>query len=895
MNPHFSQYPLAQLAIAFACGICTATYLPARSTVALVAGALCSIVSLLLLIRERRRVAGATLLLAFFFAGETLALLQVRAESRRSIRNYADDRSVTLTGVLDGPPEFAHDRVYLSLRVERVTLENSETIASGRVWLLAPFRNAATEQKFRELRLSYGARVRVTTTLDRNGNYHNPGVSTLTEYLDRRDYDAAGLIKSSASIAHLDDAPVFRPLAWLYDWRERLQREIDSRFAPETAGVLDAALLGNRYNLSHEASERFREGGTFHVLVISGLHISFLGGIVFLALRRLTRRRWIQFVLPAIVVWSYSLAVGAEASVVRAALMFTLAGLATLAFRKATSLNALGGASLFILVRSSKEIFDPSFQLTFLSVLAIVVIAWPLLMRFAAIGTWHPTGATPYPPNCSRALKIFCEVLFWSERKWQQELSRSPHKCRLFKARSAVWLERYHLQSCLRYVFGAIVVSTTVQLMLLPQMIIYFHRLSFASLLLNIVVSVLLAALIAVALLALLLSQLSALASAPLFKLTDGINWLMVHSVDPFSHLKIAMLRLPEYSGSPALVYAIYYLPLLLLVVAVSRWQPLASPSKERSELHRFVLPLSLAQTLLLAIVVLHPLSSGRANGRLRVDFLDVGQGDAALVTMPNGTTLLVDGGGRPSFPTANTTESTRSIGETVVSEYLWWRGLSEVDYIVATHADADHIDGLNDILRNFTVRAALVARTPADDPEYAKFSATLRETRTHVEMIQAGDTIRFGSVEVNVLWPRAGGETSANNDSVVLRIRFGERSILLTGDIEKAAEQELVASQQQLHVDIVKTPHHGSKTSSTQPFVLATKPEFAIISVGQHSMFGHPHKEVVERWQANGATVLTTGERGTITITTDGNDLSLKTFIQPQRGTKDTKINSEK
>src|SRR5205085_6090782 len=157
------------------------------------------------------------------------------------------------------------------------------------------------------------------------------------------------------------------------------------------------------------------------------------------------------------------------------------------------------------------------------------------------------------------------------------------------------------------------------------------------------------------------------------------------------------------YSGRGALVYVAYYLPLLLLVFALLHWRPLAS-SADRCRLRRFVLPLWFAQTLLLAIVVLHPLSSGRADGKLRVDFLDVGQGDSALVTMPNGMTLLVDGGGRPSFPSANTTETTRRIGETVVSEYLWWRGLSRVDYVLVTHADADHIDGLNDVLRNFTV-----------------------------------------------------------------------------------------------------------------------------------------------------------------------------------------------
>src|SRR6185369_11586468 len=151
-----------------------------------------------------------------------------------------------------------------------------------------------------------------------------------------------------------------------------------------------------------------------------------------------------------------------------------------------------------------------------------------------------------------------------------------------------------------------------------------------------------------------------------------------------------------------------------------------------RCKLHAYVLPALSVQLLLFAVLILHPLSSARADGRLRVDFLDVGQGDSALVTMPDGTTLLVDAGG-------NTMDSARRIGETVVSEYLWWRGLSRIDYVLATHADADHIDGLNDVLKNFTVRSALIARRPADDPEFAKFAQTLARTNTHSEMIEAG------------------------------------------------------------------------------------------------------------------------------------------------------------
>ncbi len=151
----------------------------------------------------------------------------------------------------------------------------------------------------------------------------------------------------------------------------------------------------------------------------------------------------------------------------------------------------------------------------------------------------------------------------------------------------------------LRYTFGAVVVSASVQLMLLPLMIVYFHRLSLASLVLNIVVSMLLAALVAVALLALVIAQVSAAVAAPLFKLADAINWLMVHSVDPFSRFDWATFRLPEYSGSAALIYAVYYLPLLILDLALSHWRPLALQRERECKLHRFVLPLTCAQTTL--------------------------------------------------------------------------------------------------------------------------------------------------------------------------------------------------------------------------------------------------------------------------------------------------------
>lgn len=827
----------------------------------------------------------------------------------------ASGEPVELTGVLERQPEFAPASFYLTLQAEQLRSKGVERSVSGAVVLLALMQDHGTQEEYDSLELRYGARIRVMTALKHADNFRNPGVSTLTEYLERKGYDATGFVKSPLLIERLDDERVFLPLAWLYDWRQELAKQINWHFAPEPAGVLNAALIGNRYYLSRSAAERFRDGGTFHVLVISGLHISFIGGLVLMIARRISKKRGLQFILSASVLWSYALAVGAEASVVRAALMFTLVAFAPVVARRGAALNALGAAALILLMLRPNDLFDPSFQLTFLSVLAIVACAWPLLQKLSAIGSWRLTRETPYPPSCAPLLRSLCECLYWSEREWSEEIARSNYTYGLFKAPLAASIERYRVQRAMRYAFAAIIVSLSVQITLLPLLIIYFHRLSLASIVLNIGVSLIMAMLAAVAIVALVIAPASSGLAAAFSSVASSLNWLMVHSVDPFARLGIASIRLPEYAGWAGMIYVLYYIPLVLLWLLLARWNPLGPPasSSEKRNAYRVGRLVALAQFVALVVIVLHPLSAGRADGKLHVDFLDVGQGDAALVTMPDGTTLLVDGGGKPSFQDPGRADTpgspvgqphwvggteeesferdTPSVGEAVVSEYLWWRGLDRVDYIVATHADADHIDGLNAVASNFYVLGALVAREPRDDPEYAKFQATLVSKRIPIYVIRAGDVLRFAGASISVLWPAAagdGGAPSRNNDSVVLRLQFGERTILLTGDIESGAEAAILKgldNKQELRADVVKVAHHGSKTSSTAAFVNATHPGFAVISVGQTSMFGHPHKEVVERWQAEGTEVLITGKSGMIAVTTDGRKLEVKTFVRPGAG----------
>jgi len=247
---------------------------------------------------------------------------------------------------------------------------------------------------------------------------------------------------------------------------------------------------------------------------------------------------------------------------------------------------------------------------------------------------------------------------------------------------------------------------------------------------------------------------------------------------------------------------------------------------------------------------------------------------------------MLVDGGGRQEYRSDSEDAEpfepdVPRIGEAVVSEFLRERGLSRVDHIVATHADADHIQGLTDVTKNFSIGTAYFGRLQPD-PDLHELLALWRDEQIPVKQIIAEEVFEIGGVRIEVLNPIPGSleNVSSNNGSLVLRLIYGETEILLTGDIERMAEEALLASGKQLFADVVKVPHHGSRTSSTEEFIKGVSPSFAIIPVGRRSVFGHPHKEVVERWRASGSTVITTGE-GTVNITTDGKKLTVTQYFK--------------
>jgi competence protein ComEC len=897
-------YPLAWLAAAFAVGILVSSGVAVNVWV-WVTGVLLLALAALLLKRSRGMATSSILLLAFVCAGglfQEVGSSSVRADRLKLLYDngtFKTGEPVGVKGTLPREPELAINGFFLWIAAENLRYQNNETKVSGTVRMFVPVNDELAAQAYEAMSLGAGGRIQVEVELKREDRYLNPGVRSAKENLDWQGIDATGTIKSPEDITKLSAGN--SPLAFIYRWRAQLLREFRERFSVSTAGVLNASLLGNKYHLDKPTGEAFREGGTFHLLVISGGHITLLGALIVWLLSFVTRRRAWLFVISNAILWAYTLAVGAEAPVARAALMFTVLSFAYVVQRQGTLLNALGFSALILLVWQPSQLFDPSFQLTFACVFAIVAVALPLLQKLEAIGSWYPTAKEPLPPNVSPWLKTFCEILFFSEAKWRREQKRNIWQCVLFKTKWARKLEERGAQTVLRYLFAAALVSVVVQLWLLPFLVVYFHRISPAGIVLNLFVGILLAAETFTAIFSVWIAAFSTTLAAPFIWLTENLNWLMLHSVDPFNAYDVAALRLPAYTGWARMIYVLYFLPLAGLWIRALRWKPFA-PRKVKDDpfgKRLFFSPhfSGAALLILLAVIIFHPFTGPRPDGKLRIDFLDVGQGDSALLTFPDGTTMLIDGGGRFNFrETKVTSENGKlinfepdisTVGEAVVSEFLWQRGLDRVDYLAATHGDLDHIQGLNDVARNFAVRAAFVGAGQRPSENFKQFYETLARRNIPVVETARGDVFKFGpsgEVTVEVLSPSA--ETvrlSENNNSLVLKVTFGERSFLFTGDIEREAEESLLEDPGKLRCDLIKVPHHGSHSSSSENFVAATQAKTAVISVGRTSPFGHPHREVLERWTNSGANTMTTGSNGTITVITDGHEISLNSYLENQ------------
>jgi competence protein ComEC len=800
--------PFLPLTLALIAGTLIGTYIPV--TISLVALSLL-VPPCLLLWRRRLLIAQLFALAAVLAVGAFLIRLSLYpAIPAHDISRIPDRQRVQLTGTIDRPPQRYGQETVFYLMAEGISQGDTMIPAFGRVRIT--IRDPAAP-------LRYGYRVRLQAKLYHPRNFRNPGSFDYAGYLRRLGVLVTGYAREGDPIEVVSTEGGNPLLRWFDRRRQGIEAFLDAHTSLPGRGFLKAVLVGERGDISDEINEAFVAAGAVHILSISGSHLSIIVTLIFFSVQGLLTRserallRYDTRKVAALVTFApmiaYILITGLPIATIRSGIMATCFLVSIILDRYRNPLNTLALAAFIILLVSPTALWDISFQLSFLSVLGIIVLTPPIY-----------------------------RLLF-------------PHDPLSLLTRQKGGKIKQGIILSLIASFAAVVVTS-------PVVAFHFHRFSTIALASNAIIIPLVGfGILPLGLLALPLIPLFPLGAVLLSRAAAALSSWGIKAMEIFSSLPFATFYLP---GPTVLEMILFY-----GFIAALLW--LKRPRIKKA---------ALAVIIVVAMFDLSYWGKGYAVQGLQVTFLDIGQGDCALIEFPRGARMLIDGGGfYGDF----------DVGERVIAPLLWERRILKIDYLVLSHPQPDHYKGLIFIAKHFRCREFWHNGMESKSPFYEQLLETIKEKGITMVRVADGFSRTLAGVEVHALNPPEGTASNTqqrdrvNTNSLVLMIAFRDHRLLFTGDIGQQAEARLVKAGKGLCAQVIKVPHHGSKRSSTDTFIKKVSPHYAVISLGFENPFHLPGKGVVERYERLGCQVLRTDLDGAITVQSDGKRLMVGTY----------------
>lgn len=885
-----SSVPLFHAAWLFGIGIASAQWVAPSASFALIALTLIAALSALAAFRAQR-IAWLPLAALWILLGSWCAQMEPHPAPAPELAQLSDGLLRTVEGTvvdagpmrdeheenLDEPPSIApSQRIDLRLSSIEIVTDDFDTQqsanGSARLTVRWPARsNISALQPF-----ACGDRIRASARLLPPETYRDPGVWSRASYL----LDQGVTSTASINIDRVDrmnriegaDSTLRPSIACRLAAAQHLASDrllalparmrsfpAPLRLTRDDAILLAAIIAGDRTYLSHSLRVGFERTGSFHMLVVSGLHLGIVAGCIFWCARRIRLPRIAATLATIAGSCAYALFTGFAVPVQRSLWMVSLYLLGRLVYRQRSAMNTLGFAALCLLAASPRSLFDSSFQMTLLAIAAIAGVAAPLLER-----TIHPYLAAmrdlrnialdprlePRVAQWRLLLRLIAESI---EGPAELNESAPPSPIRTRIAWTIVpALIRFSLR-----VAELVVVSVIVELAMTLPMAIYFHRITVFALPVNLLTLPLLFLLVPLALMTLIATLIwptAAIVPAAVTALPLHLSSFLVHL---FGSLSLGDLRTPAPLLWESLV-SIALLAAAIVLARAGRWQRRAA----------------WVALFAAAFIAVAPRPIDHSRNALLIEAIDVGQGDSILVITPDGKTLLVDGGGFGGGPRQAPQEF--DIGEEVVSPALWARGIRHLDVVALSHAHSDHMGGLPAVLRNFHPAELWIG----NNPHFAAYDALLAEAvalHTGVRPLRAGDSLTLGAAQIAVLAPMRNYQPDpepTNNDSLVMHVAYGGTSALLEGDAEAPVEQAMLA-ESGLQSTLLKVGHHGSTTSTRPEFLNRVAPQWAVISCGLHNRYGHPRPEVLEALEAAHIRTLSTDIGGASCFALDGHSIT--------------------